>query len=164
MKNPNYLGSWDLVTPEGDYGTIDVQILSATQEMVQNGDKKEECMVLQIKGYKPMICNTTNAKAIAQALGSDFIEDWAGKTIRIGVKKVRAFGDMHNALRVLGVGAPPKKEELNPQHPHWDRALAAMRSGKTSLLAIHVKYSLSEESKALLLAPADTAEEGQEND
>jgi hypothetical protein len=38
---------------------------------------------------------------LSKNLESPFIEDWVGKQIELTVKKIRAFGEMHDALRVV---------------------------------------------------------------
>ena len=47
-----------------------------------------------------MILNATNMKMIAKVLGSNFVEDWSGRKVWIGTEKVRAFGDVVDALRI----------------------------------------------------------------
>jgi hypothetical protein len=47
-----------------------------------------------------MIINKTNAKIITKILDTPFIEHWVGKSIIIYAAKVRAFGEMVEALRV----------------------------------------------------------------
>ena len=98
LRNPNYMGSWDL--PSGK--DLVVTIVAVRQEMVYNpsGNDKEQCMVAEIKGYKPLILNSTNSKNISKAVGSPFIEDWAGKMVSLYVAKVKAFGDTVDAIRV----------------------------------------------------------------
>lgn len=47
-----------------------------------------------------MILNSTNAKQIQKLLNTPYIEKWIGHKIQIGIEKVRAFGDIVEALRV----------------------------------------------------------------
>jgi hypothetical protein len=49
---------------------------------------------------KPMILNKTNCKIIAKIHDTPYIEQWAGKSILIYAAKVKAFGEMVDALRV----------------------------------------------------------------
>lgn len=71
LRNPNFIGSYELMTG-GEPKDMIVTIEKTVKELVQNGDKKEEAMVCYLKGQKPMICNSTNAKAISKALGSPY--------------------------------------------------------------------------------------------
>lgn len=151
LRNPNYIGSYELMTG-GEPKEITVEIASAVKEMVQNGDKKEEAMVLKLKNQKPMIVNSTNAKNISKALGSPYIEDWNGKIITLYVAKIRAFGEMVDALRVRPT-APlaPTLPDLNPLHEKWAGAVKAIKEGKTTIEAIRKSYHLNDENEKLLL-------------
>lgn len=63
--------------------------------------KKEECVVCHwLEKEKPMILNATNLKMITKLSGSPYIEDWNGMKVKIGTEKVRAFGEVVEALRV----------------------------------------------------------------
>lgn len=96
MTNTNYFGSWDL-----DGKDMIVRIVEVKQEMIQNAQGREEKPVAYLDGgLKPLILNTTNLKAIAKALGSPYIEDWAGRKIQLYTEKVAAFGEITEAVRV----------------------------------------------------------------
>ena len=104
--NPNYLGSWDLDDNKGGFNKINLTIDTIRQEKVMNpeANKEEIETVCYFKEQvKPMILNNTNKKAIAKATGSNYIEDWAGKTVTIKVEKIKAFGDVWDALRISPV-------------------------------------------------------------
>lgn len=47
-----------------------------------------------------MILNSTNCKQITKLAGTPYIEKWSGTKIQVGVEKVKAFGDVVEALRV----------------------------------------------------------------
>ena len=98
MANPNYLGAYSLEDNKDIILTIDF----VRQETVIGADgKKDDCIVAHwIENQKPMILNSTNCKMIAKLVGSPYIEDWHGKKIQIGIEKVKAFGDIVEALRV----------------------------------------------------------------
>lgn len=107
----DYLSGADLDDGQGNHPAIIVTIRAATREMVMDpGTKKEEpCLILKFheSKYKPMICNATNAKAISKALGSEYIQDWPGKQIAIGTERVKAFGELWDALRIRSVAPKP---------------------------------------------------------
>lgn len=150
LRNPNYLGSYELMTG-GEPKNMVVTIKKATNEIVQNGDKKEECMLLYLENQKPMIVNSTNAKSISKALGSPYIEDWIGKRIELCVKRIKAFGDWHDALRVVDKApTEPAKEDLNPHHEKWNGAIQALISKATTIDAIQRKYNVNDENLKLL--------------
>lgn len=145
LRNPHYLGGWALMTG-GEPKNMVVEIDRANKELVQNGDKKEDAMVLHLKNQLPIIVNATNAKAISKALNSPFVEDWSGKRIELTVKKIKAFGDWHEALRVLDVAPKePTKESLNPNHEKWTGAIEALKAKKTTIEAIQAKYLLNDD-------------------
>lgn len=96
MTNTNYFGSWDL--PEGK--DMIVRIIEIRQEMVQNAQGREEKAVAVIEGQKPLILNTTNMKSIAKALGTPYVEEWAGRKVQLYTEKVAAFGEITEAVRV----------------------------------------------------------------
>ena len=109
-KNPNYLGSWDVEeTPKKELILTIEKIVD--EEVVTNG-KSEVCTVAHFtdKAYKPMIFNITNMKrlcklyktmklpaALAKTKETDKLK---GKAVVIGIEKVKAFGDVHDALRI----------------------------------------------------------------
>ena len=97
LTNTNYFGSWDI---ENGKDMI-VRIVEVKQEVIQNQQGREEKPIAYLDGgLKPLILNTTNLKAIAKALGSPYIEDWAGRKIQLYTEKVAAFGEITEAVRV----------------------------------------------------------------
>lgn len=104
----SFLGSWDV--PDG--GDLILTVDYVSRDEVQNEKGRENKMTLHFKerDYKPMICNTTNAKAISKAYNSTKIEDWENKKISIYKATISAFGQTQECLRVREY--PPKSEEL----------------------------------------------------
>lgn len=95
--NPDYLGSYAFQPGEEKVVTIK----EVKREIVQNQQGKEECTVAHfVEDVKPLILNTTNCKTISKVWGTPYIEDWAGHRITLKVKKVSAFGEMVDAVRV----------------------------------------------------------------
>lgn len=156
LRNPNFIGSFELATGDG-YGELVVTITDVKQEQVANGDKTEMCMIVHLKETKPMICNSTNAKAITSALKTPFIEDWIGKRITLYVAKIRAFGETHDALRVRPTAPAPiqkPKPVLNPQSDRWAPAVTALKSKSTTMDAIKKAYQITPEHETLLINEA----------
>lgn len=111
LTNPDYLGAYAL---EEDKDIV-LTIGYVREEKVTGTDgKKDDCVVCHFsERVKPMILNATNMKTITKLLGTPYIEDWAGHKIQIGIEKVKAFGDVVDALRVrkfLPVENKPKCE------------------------------------------------------
>lgn len=95
--NPDYLGSYAFQPGEEKVVTIK----EVKREIVQNQQGKEECTVAHfVEDVKPLILNTTNCKTISKVWGSPYIEDWANRRIALKVKKISAFGEMVDAVRV----------------------------------------------------------------
>ena len=98
LTNPDYLGAYSIE----DGQDLILTISAVKQEEVMGTDgKKEDCIVCYwVEPQKPMILNATNAKQIQKLLNTPYIEQWAGHKIQIGSEKVKAFGDVVEALRV----------------------------------------------------------------
>ena len=97
LTSPNYTGAWDF--QPGEEKTVTIK--EVKREIVQNQNGKEECTVAHfVDDIKPLILNKTNGSMIAKVWGTPYIEDWAGKKITLKVKKISAFGEMVDAVRV----------------------------------------------------------------
>ena len=98
-----YLAGADLDDGNGKFNPIVATIRNAKkEEILEPGtSKKEQCLVLYFQEkIKPMICNVTNAKAVSKATGSQYIEAWQGKRVTIKTERVKAFGEVWDALRI----------------------------------------------------------------
>lgn len=103
----NFLGSWDVTKGTDLVLTIDhVEVNDVKNE---RGTERKLTLHFRERGYKPMILNTTNAKAISKAYDSTRVEDWENKKVSIYTEKVTAFGGTTDALRIRDY--PPKQEE-----------------------------------------------------
>lgn len=99
-KNPNFLGSWDLEELPGREVTL--TIARIVDEDVVTSGSKERCTVCYWtdKAYQPMILNVTNKKMLCKLYKTKDTDKLAGKAVVIGVSEVKAFGDVHDALRI----------------------------------------------------------------
>lgn len=97
LTNPNYIGS-EILQPGQE---LKLEIEKVQKEQVKTAEGTQECVVAYFKnGKKGMILNKTNMKIITKSLDTPYIEQWIGKSITIYAAKVRAFGEMVEALRV----------------------------------------------------------------
>ena len=99
-KNPNYLGSWDIEDiPNKE---LVLTIADIRDEKVTANGRDEVCTVCYFTNstYKPMILNVTNKKTLAKLYKTKESEKLKGKAVAIGIEKVKAFGDVHDALRI----------------------------------------------------------------
>lgn len=107
FMDKSFLGAWDLKDSEDTILTID----HVQRDEVKNDRGTEKKMTLHFveDGYKPMICNTTNAQAISTAHGSTKVEDWERKKIALYKATINAFGQTTECIRVRAYA--PKTED-----------------------------------------------------
>jgi hypothetical protein len=83
LHNPDYLGAYSL-----DESTMVVEIKKVEKRQIPGADgKKDDAVVAELVGQKPMILNATNMKTIASLYGN-YIEDWVGKRITLFIANV----------------------------------------------------------------------------
>lgn len=99
-KNPNFLGSWDL--EELINHEVTLVIFDIKDESVVTNGKEELCTVCywENKEFKPMIFNITNKKMLCKLYKTKDTEKLKGKAVTIGIEKVKAFGEIYDALRI----------------------------------------------------------------
>lgn len=99
-KNPNYLGSWDLDEMPNRELTLTIERI-VDEKVVTNG-QTENCTACHWtdKAYKPMILNVTNKKTLCKLYKTKDTEKLKGKSVIIGIERVKAFGDIYEALRI----------------------------------------------------------------
>jgi hypothetical protein len=146
LRNPDYLGSWDLADQDGNFKNRILTIKEVKKEMVHDGKGgKDDCVTVLFHESKPMIMNSTNLKTISKTLESPYIEEWIGKKIEVTVEKVKAFGEIHDALRVIKTNL-----ELTPKHPKWNGAKEAIKAGTVTIDQIKKSYTISPENEKLI--------------
>ena len=144
LHNPDYLGAYSL-----DESTMVVEIKKVEKRQIPGADgKKDDAVVAELVGQKPMILNATNMKTIASLYGN-YIEDWVGKKITLFVATVKAFGTTTDALRVEAKIPKSGLPELTPNHPKWGEAKESKKKGFTPE-QIRTRYQLSIENEKLL--------------
>jgi len=85
-------------------GEVTLTIKEMKKEEAFNGKEKEVVPVLHFeKTQKGLVLNKTNAELITKVLKSPFIEDWIGKQITLYSTKIKAFGELVDAIRVKTV-------------------------------------------------------------
>ena len=109
-----YLAGSDLDDGNGNFKSVTLTIKRAGNESIldtRTGQNESALLVYFEEHKKPMVLNVVNSKMIAKLAGSEYIEDWRGVQIEIGTQKVKAFGELHNALRVK----PTKVTKVKPK-------------------------------------------------
>ena len=122
LKNPDYIGAYALQPGE----ELILTIKSSGLEQVAGTDgKKQDCIVVYfMEAFKPMILNNTNAKTISKIHGTPYMEQWSGKKIQIYARRIRAFGEDVDALRIRDF--VPKTSTIDPA-----KAIAAINACTT---------------------------------
>jgi len=116
MRNINIFDSDMFPYMEGEAvkdKTVTLTIKDIRSEVLQGtGGRKETKEVLYFRETtKGFVLNKTNAKRIAQMYGA-MTGGWEGKQITLTTEPVQAFGELHNALRVVpGVVSAPQGDE-----------------------------------------------------
>ena len=122
-----YLGSWDLDDYQ-DLNLIIKEVKKETTEGLKQNETKNVCY-FENANYKPMLLNAGNSKLIKKLSNSPYIEDWKGVEITLYVKEVKAFGELHDALRIRSVTKIIKKPVLDEKSPKWETAKAKVKEG-----------------------------------
>ena len=158
LTNPDYLGAYALEPGQEIVATVK----TIRTEKVKNTDGSEqECIVAYFteREIKPMILNVTNCKTIAQLAGSSFVEDWPGTKIQIYATKVKAFGEIVEAMRIRPT--PPKEPEPVPPCESCGKQLSAAWNMTPAQLA---DYTRKNTGKVLCAECAKKWKEGKDAD
>lgn len=100
-----FLGGWTF-----EDGDKTLTIKSVGEEEMYDADSggKKKALALRFEELDlPMVLNVTNSETIAAVVGSDRLADWIGRKVIVGTSKVKAFGKIHDAIRVR----PDKPDE-----------------------------------------------------
>jgi hypothetical protein len=137
-KNPNYLGSWDLDELPNKEITLVIEKIN-DEEVVANG-KGENCTVCHWtdKAYKPMILNVTNKKTLCKLHKTKDTEKLKGKSVLIGIEKVKAFGAVHDALRIRP-RVPQVQNGVAPKCENCKKDITAFGGMNPDQLAAYTK-------------------------
>lgn len=150
----DYLGAHDL--EEGQ--DLKLTIKQVTVRPVTNPTgKTEDCNVATFTDpkLKPMVLNATACKQIQRFSGSKFIEDWGNTNIQIYVLEgVKAYGEVHDVLRIRDMQPRMEKPVLNNLSEKWDDAIKSYQDAENKdkqIGVIRKHYDLSDQDLALLI-------------
>lgn len=149
LQNPDYLGAYDFA--EGEQRIATIKDVKQGIIKSERGDEAE-IVVSFVEPFKPMIMNATNAKMIAKISGSNFIEDWKGIQFYIVVKKVKAFGDVVDALRISSEKVIKKLPTLVVGDANFEKIKTALKEKKFTIDDVKKKYSFTKETEDALNA------------
>lgn len=94
----SFLGGWSF-----ENGDETLTIASVGEEEMydaETGGKKKGLVARFEEKELPMVLNVTNCDTIAEVTGTDKLAEWIGRKIIVGTSKVKAFGKVHDAIRV----------------------------------------------------------------
>ena len=94
----NFLGGWSF--EDGDKTLTITDITEREMYDAQTDGTKVELTLSFAEEQLPMVLNVTNADTIAEVLGTGDWSKWIGQRIIVGTAKVKAFGKIHDAIRV----------------------------------------------------------------
>lgn len=115
LRNPNYLGGWDLQDENGITTDKIVTIKEVKSEFVfnQKAQMEEPVLTVFFNECKPIILNATNRKTLKKVTNTSYIEEMAGKKIQLTTKRIKAFGEFHDAIRIVNAIPQEKVEVVN---------------------------------------------------
>ena len=136
-------GNWLKANDLGDEDHV-VTIDSVKRERIGQGEQAKPQWVIKFHEFpKPMVCNVTNARAIAKVLGLNEMDDWKGQRITLWVNPDVSFGgETVAAIRVRnkrpgGGGTPSSNGVLTYQQAVQ---LVVDAGGSADDLKSHLKY------------------------
>ena len=144
MKDNKYLGAWDLEV-NGNYEPKEVTIEKIYQDTFVGEMGKEDKVFVKLKDFdKPMVCNRSNFKRLENFFNSFDPNDYVGKTIVITTEKVKSPQGLVDALR-FSTRPLPKKELPTLNEDQFEKAIDAVRSGRTTIEKIKKQYTITED-------------------
>lgn len=138
--NSNYIGGWTFADGDRVLTIKDVMVQNVKNEKNQNGEEKMCVLFDEID--KPMVLNSTNNDTITRVIGSPMFDDWIGKRIKVGTEKVRAFGDVWDAVRVRDE-KPTERDEPKLTQAQKEAVLALVADGRVNLPAMLEFYGIT---------------------
>lgn len=135
--NSSYIGGWTFEDGDKVLTIKDVQPMMVRNEKNQSGEEKM-CILFE-ETDKPMVLNSTNNDTITKLLGSSLFDNWQGKQIQLGTEKVKAFGDILDAVRVRP--ELPKPKTTDPITPEQIDAINGLiETGAITNANMMLKY------------------------
>lgn len=148
LQNPDYLGSYDFQPNEERVLTVKKVFVKAVE-----AEKTTDCTIVEfVEKSKPMILNSTNAKTLTKIFESPYIEDWTGKSFKVVVKPIKAFGEIVDALRIKSEKVAKIKPLLILNSKTFNSCRERYQADKNTLVKIKENYVVSPEVETALTA------------
>lgn len=148
LRDPNYFGAHSIL--DGEHTELTVTIKQVAPGQVKTERGTEDVTLLHLVDHKPLILNATNGEQISKTLDTPFVEDWSGKRITLYVKRIKAYGDWVDAVRVKPSVPKDTREVMDTKHPKFKAAQDNIKSGAVTLQQIETKYKLSDDARKKL--------------
>lgn len=159
LRNPNYLGGWDLQDASGKTVDIIVTIKEVKQEETfnQKSQTMEPVLTVYFQEVKPIILNATNRKTLCKVTDTEYIELMVGKRIQLTTKKIRAFGEMHDAIRIVSKPSSQLSAVEQPKQVDEVDCIARLEKADTVALLAEIWAALTrpEQANSVVLAKKD---------
>lgn len=147
--DPNYLGAYAI--EEGEEPIYTIKAVKREKLTLPNGDKDDATVVyFKEKKAKPLVLNVTNAKTIKKIYGTPYIEDWVGKKIQLYVTKVKAFGELTDAVRIRPRKPKVKKPTLTTDHKKYSTIVRNIKKGDTDVKTVADYFNIPKKLKSHL--------------
>lgn len=137
--NANYIGGWTFADGDRVLTIKDVTTRNVANEKNQAGEEKICIVFAELD--KPMVLNSTNNDTITRVIGSPNFDDWIGHKIKVGTEKVRAFGDVWDAVRVRDE-EPKETAEPKLSKTQKETILGLVADGRVNLPAMLEFYDV----------------------
>lgn len=95
---------------------VTVTIKTVVMEEMGGQETEEKPVVMFDKATKGMVLNKTNGLTIADLYGPE-TDNWTGKRVTLYSAKVKAFGAVHDAIRIRPQVPPPTQRDTPPAAP-----------------------------------------------
>ena|SRR5215471_14298267 len=94
-----------------DEGSMRVTIEKISLEEVGRDKETKPCIYFE-EFNKALICNKTNGRTIARALGSEEFDEWIGRSIALYRADVEFAGEMVQGIRVKAIRTPATVRQI----------------------------------------------------
>src|SRR6185369_3795312 len=108
----DYIGSWDLGAC--DHAVVIEKVVQVELHVPGTSAKERKPLVHFVGKKKPMVLNTTNAKAIAAMYGTN-TDEWIVKSIAIYATKTSFAGEEVDCIRVRPTPPKPRPKKSETQ-------------------------------------------------
>jgi hypothetical protein len=150
LRNPNYLGGWDLQDASGKTVDIIVTIKEIKRSEVFN--QKSGAMELELTVHfmevKPIILNATNRKTLIKATETEFIEQMVGKKIQLTTQRGKWFGEFHDAIRIVNKKSSQLMASTAPKPVNEADCIARLEKADTVAILAEIWQALAPAEKA----------------